>query len=135
MCQRHNHFNIVGGEVSRLSVDAALKPVLVDLTDQSNDVTLAEAQFSIILWLKVIQGFTTWLGCRETNKRVTTRRTEKENMLSFLEKHIPLSRLVGILSLNKDFIRGRVAGMTHTREAYTTEYVYKLVKLNYINSF
>lgn len=44
---------------------ASLKPVLINSTDQGYDVPLVEAQLTIVLWLKVIQGFTAGLSCRK----------------------------------------------------------------------
>ena len=62
---RHHHFDVVVGEVSWLSMQGALEPVLIDLTDQGDDVTLTEAQLTFVLWIEVIQGFTAWLSCRK----------------------------------------------------------------------
>lgn len=55
MCQRHEDLDVVEGEESRLPVQRALVPVLVDLIGQGDDVALAEAQLSVVLGLKVIQ--------------------------------------------------------------------------------
>lgn len=61
-------------------MELSLEPVLINSTDQSDDVTLVEAQLSIVLWLKVIQSFTTWLSCR---KRQTHRGRKNEQIESF----------------------------------------------------
>lgn len=67
---------------------AALKPVLVDSTYQDDDVTLLEAQLSLILWLEVIQGFTLRLSCSKRHKTVMRDRGRgKQKMLSFCENN------------------------------------------------
>ncbi|TNN78130.1 hypothetical protein EYF80_011635 [Liparis tanakae] len=53
MLQRNHHFNVVVGEVSRFATNGSLKPVLINLIDQGDDVTLVEAQLAFVLWLKV----------------------------------------------------------------------------------
>lgn len=64
----HHHFHVVVGKESRHATKGSLKPVFIDLTDQGDDVTLLEAQLSVILWLKVKQGFTAWLGQRKIHR-------------------------------------------------------------------
>lgn len=61
MWQRHEDLDVVEGEESRLAVQRALVPVLVDLIGQGDDIALAEAQLSVVLGLKVIQRLAAWL--------------------------------------------------------------------------
>lgn len=56
MRERDEDLDIVEGEESRLAVDHSFVPVLVDLVGQSDDVALVEAQLSLVLRLKVVQG-------------------------------------------------------------------------------
>lgn len=59
--QRNKDLDVVKREESGLAVQHSLVPVLVDLIGQGDYVALAEAQFSLILWLKVVQRLTAWL--------------------------------------------------------------------------
>lgn len=52
--QRNEDLNVVEREETRLAVQHALVPVLVDLIGQGDDVALVEAQLSLVLWLKVV---------------------------------------------------------------------------------
>lgn len=56
--QRNEDLNIIKREESWLAIQHSLIPVLVDLIGQSDDVALAEAQLSLVFWLKVVQRFT-----------------------------------------------------------------------------
>ena len=56
--QWDQNLNIVEREESRLAVEHALVPVLVNLIGQRDDVALAKAQLSLVLWLKVVQRLT-----------------------------------------------------------------------------
>lgn len=53
--QGHQHLHVAEGEEARLAMEHAFVPVLIDLVGQRDDVTLMEAQLSVILRLKVIQ--------------------------------------------------------------------------------
>lgn len=68
--QRHRHFDVVDREVSRSTANGSLQPVLVDSAEQVDDVALAEAQLSVVLWIKVIQSSAARLGCRHTRQRM-----------------------------------------------------------------
>lgn len=59
--QRDQNLHIVEGEESRLAIEHAFIPVLIDLIGQRDDVTLAKAQLSFVLRLKVVQSFTAGL--------------------------------------------------------------------------
>ena len=48
-------------EVAGLTVDASLEPVLIDAAREIDDVTFSEAQFALILRLKVVQRLATGL--------------------------------------------------------------------------
>jgi hypothetical protein len=50
----HNDFDIVDREVSRVTSDGALKPVVINARDEVDDFALLEAQFSLVLRLKVM---------------------------------------------------------------------------------
>lgn len=56
--QRNENFDVVEREESRLAIQHALVPVLVDLIGQGDDIALAEAQLSLVLRLKVVQRLT-----------------------------------------------------------------------------
>jgi len=56
--QRNKDLHVVEGEESRLAVQRALVPVLVDLIGQGDDVALSEAQLSLVLWIKVVKRLT-----------------------------------------------------------------------------
>lgn len=56
--QRNKDLDVVEREKSRLAVQHSLVPVLVDLIGQGDDVALAEAQLSLVLWVKVVQRLT-----------------------------------------------------------------------------
>lgn len=67
MRERHQDIHIVDGEEARLAVNHAFVPVVVDLIGQGDDVTLFEAQLTVILWLKVVERSTAGLvhgGCK-----------------------------------------------------------------------
>ncbi len=59
--QRNEDLDVVEREESRLAIQHALVPVLVNLIGQGDDVALVEAQLSLVLWLKVVQRLTAWL--------------------------------------------------------------------------
>lgn len=71
--QRHQHLHIAEWEEARLAVQHPLIPVLVNLVGKRDEVTLAEAQLAIILWLKVIKRLAAWLvqGCWEQGRSVS----------------------------------------------------------------
>lgn len=56
--QRNEDLDIIEREESWLAVQHSLVPVLVDLISQSDDIALAEAQLSLVFWLKVVQRLT-----------------------------------------------------------------------------
>lgn len=56
--QRDEDVDVVEREESRLVVQHALVPVLVDLIGQGDDIALSEAQLSLVLWIKVVQRLT-----------------------------------------------------------------------------
>lgn len=62
--QGHDHLHIVAREIALQAAQRSLIPVLIDLVDQCDDVTLVEAQLALILRIKVIQSLTAWLVCR-----------------------------------------------------------------------
>lgn len=70
MLQRHGHLHIIVGEITRSATEATLKPVLVDLTDQGDDVALVEAQLAFVFWFEVIQGSTARLW-KERDRKIT----------------------------------------------------------------
>lgn len=55
MRQRNQDVHVVDGKESRLAVDHALVPVIIDPIGQGYDVTLFEAQLSLVLRLEVIE--------------------------------------------------------------------------------
>lgn len=66
-----------------MAADSALQPVLVDAVGQHDDVALAEAQLTLVLWLEVIQGLSARLrGWGEGRGRnVLKREREKINLI------------------------------------------------------
>lgn len=58
MRQGDDDLHIVDGEKTGFTVDHALVPVLVYLVGEDDDVALLEAQLTLVLWLKVIEGAT-----------------------------------------------------------------------------
>lgn len=69
--QRDEHLHVVEREEPRQAVDHSLVPVLVDLIGQGDDVALVEAQLSLVLRLKVVQGLAAGLlqGCGACKQR------------------------------------------------------------------
>lgn len=56
--QGDDDLHVVDGEKTGLAVDHALIPVLVYLVGEDDDVAFLEAQLTLVLWLKVIEGAT-----------------------------------------------------------------------------
>lgn len=56
--QRDNDVHIADGKEARLPVDHALIPVFIYLVGEDDNVALFEAQLTLILWFKIIEGAT-----------------------------------------------------------------------------
>lgn len=71
MWQRNKDLDVVEREESRLAVQHAFVPVLINLIGQGDDVALAEAQLSLVLRLEVVQRLTARLlrGWRTSTRR------------------------------------------------------------------
>lgn len=50
--------HVVVGEVTDLTVQASLQPVVIDLAQQHDHIAFPESQFSFVLRIKVVQGYT-----------------------------------------------------------------------------
>lgn len=59
--QGDDDLHVVDGEEAGLAVDHALVPVLVDLVGEDDDVAFFEAQLTLVLRLKVVEGATAGL--------------------------------------------------------------------------
>lgn len=55
MRKRDQDIHVVDGEEARLAMDHAFVPVVINLIGQGDNVTLFEAQLTLVLWFKVVE--------------------------------------------------------------------------------
>ena len=86
-------------EIAGRSVQAALEPVLVNSTDEVDNVALLEAQLSLVLRLKVIQSLAAWLPSTYSHPQMQNKINATTNIY-FIATFIDCGKLAQLLRKN-----------------------------------